>query len=29
MIFTLHVPFMMKNDWQQPARQIMSSIAVK
>ena len=29
MIFTLHVPFMLKNDWQQPARQIMSSIAVK
>lgn len=29
MIFTLHVPFMMKNDWQQPAREIMSSINIK
>ncbi|WP_237587096.1 hypothetical protein [Pontibacter russatus] len=29
LIFTLHVPFMMKNDWQQPAREIMSSIALK
>ncbi len=29
MIFTLHVPFMMKNDWQQPAREIMGSISIK
>lgn len=29
MIFTLHVPFVLKNDWQQPAREIMSSINIK
>jgi len=29
MIFTLHVPFMMKNDWQQPAREIMGSFVMK
>lgn len=29
MIFTLHVPFMLKNDWQQPAREIMGSISMK
>lgn len=29
MIFTLHVPFLLKNEWQQPAREIMSSINMK
>lgn len=29
MIFTFHVPFKLKNEWQQPAREIMSSINIK
>jgi hypothetical protein len=29
LVFTLHVPFMLKNDWQQPAREIMGSINIK
>ncbi|MHA6246860.1 hypothetical protein ACXYMU_02910 [Pontibacter sp. CAU 1760] len=29
MIFTLHTPFVMKNEWQQPAREIMGSIQMK
>ena len=29
MIFTFHAPFMLKNEWQQPAREIMGSIKIK
>lgn len=29
MIFTFHAPFQLKNEWQQPAREIMSSINIK
>ncbi|MFD3003233.1 hypothetical protein ACFS7Z_22920 [Pontibacter toksunensis] len=29
MIFTFHAPFQLKNEWQQPAREIMSSIKIK
>ncbi|WP_242927943.1 hypothetical protein [Pontibacter vulgaris] len=29
LIFTLHVPFAMKNDWQAPAREIMESVKLK
>ncbi|WP_460920907.1 hypothetical protein [Pontibacter brevis] len=29
MVFTFHVPFMLKSDWQEPAREIMSSINIK
>ncbi len=28
-IFTMHVPFSMKNDWQQTAREMMGSINIK
>lgn len=28
-IFTVHVPFLLKNDWQETARQMMSSIHIK
>ncbi|TPE43862.1 hypothetical protein [Pontibacter mangrovi] len=28
-IFTLHVPFSMKNDWQETARQVMGSVQIK
>lgn len=28
-IYTLHVPFQMKNDWQPVAREIMSSVKIK
>jgi hypothetical protein len=29
LIFTLHVPFAMKNEWQDAARQVMNSVAIK
>lgn len=29
MVFSLHMPFMMKNDWQNTAREIMGSLRVK
>ncbi len=28
-IFTMHVPFAMKNDWQETAREIMASVSIK
>ncbi|RAU82110.1 hypothetical protein DP923_09875 [Pontibacter arcticus] len=29
LIFTMHVPFAMKNDWQETTRQIMESVVIK
>ncbi|MBD1396582.1 hypothetical protein H9Q13_05340 [Pontibacter sp. JH31] len=29
MVFSMHLPFVMKNDWQDPAREIMGSIKIK
>jgi hypothetical protein len=29
MVFSLHLPFVMKNDWQETAREIMGSVQVK
>jgi hypothetical protein len=29
MVFSLHMPFMMKNDWQDTAREVMGSLKIK
>ncbi|PRY10388.1 hypothetical protein CLV24_114117 [Pontibacter ummariensis] len=29
LIFTMHVPYMLRNEWQEPAREIMSSVKLK